>query len=213
MRTIGDSRIIEGYGIVFNTESRDLGGGLIEVIKPEAVDGVIKTSDVYALMNHKFDRGVLARSFHDKGSLTLTVDKKGVKYRFEAPSFDLGNELVAGVKRGDIQSSSFSFVIDPKGESYERRSDGSILRTVTKFKSLHDMSPCYRGYYDDTTVALRSLDEFRSMNPEDAVIDSKLGAANTSPKPIEDTKVDKKTFNSKELYLKTMNEIYRHKNK
>jgi len=206
VRTIDDSRIIEGYGIIFNTESRDLGNGLTEVIKPEAVDGVFKTSDVFALMNHKMDRGVLARSNKGKGSLELTTDKKGVKYRFKAPSFDLGNELVEGVKRGDIRSSSFSFIADPKGESIERRSDGSHLRTITKFQLIHDMSPCYIGAYEDTTVALRNLEEFRSMNSEDTMIDSKSGVANTTLEPIEDGKVvDENAFDK----IKIMKEVYR----
>ncbi len=212
LRAIGDSRIIEGYGIVFNKESRDM-DGFTEVIKPEALDGVIERSDILALMNHKLDRGVLARSSNGKGSLKLIVDERGVKYRFEAPSFDLGNELVEGVKRGDIQYSSFSFVVDPNGESYERRSDGTYLRTITQFKTIHDMSPCYRGIYEDTTVALRSLDEFKNIETESTIEDSKSGVANTTPEHTDGNTVDKQSFNSKELYLQTMNNIYRNKNK
>ena len=208
LRTIGDSRTIEGYGIVFNVESRDL-GGFTEIIKPESIVGIIETSDIFSLMNHKIDRGVLARSNKGVGSLELIVDNKGVKYRFEAPNFDLGNELVEGVKRGDIKYSSFSFVVDPKGESIERRSNGTHVRTITKFKMIHDMSPCYKGAYEDTTVALRSLDEFRSLNPNTNKPES--GVANTTPEPTGDKST--KTFNSKELYLKTMNNIYRNKNK
>jgi len=208
LRTIGDSRIIEGYGIVFNTESRDL-GGFTEIIRPESVVGVLETSDILSLMNHKIDRGVLARSNKGVGSLKLTVDDKGVKYRFEAPKFDLGNELVEGVKRGDIKYSSFSFKVDPKNESYERRSDGTYLRTITKFHSIHDMSPCYIGAYEDTTVALRSLDEFKSLDQDTDGTES--GVANTTLEPTENKGT--KTFNSKELYLKTMTNIYKNKNK
>ena len=36
-----DSRIVEGYAIVFNSESRDL-GGFTEVIEPTALEGVLQ---------------------------------------------------------------------------------------------------------------------------------------------------------------------------
>ena len=84
-----DSRIVEGYAIVFNAESRDL-GGFTEIISPEAIEGVLEKSDVLALLNHSQERGILARSKYGSGSLELTVDSTGLKYRFEAPKTSLG---------------------------------------------------------------------------------------------------------------------------
>ena len=54
-----ESRLIEGYAIVFNSESNDL-GGFQERINPDSLEGVIEKSDVLCLLNHNEDRGVLA---------------------------------------------------------------------------------------------------------------------------------------------------------
>lgn len=47
-----ESRKIEGYALVFNTESNDL-GGFNEVIDSRALEGVIEKSDILCLLNHK----------------------------------------------------------------------------------------------------------------------------------------------------------------
>lgn len=151
-----DSRVVEGYALVFNSESRDL-GGFIEVIEPSSLDGVIEKSDILCLLNHNEDRGILARSKYGSGSLSLSVDEVGLKYRFEAPNTALGDELLEGLKRGDINTSSFAFTIDT--DKWEKRSDGSYLRRIVRFKELFDVSPVYKEAYPDTSVACRKMKE------------------------------------------------------
>lgn len=160
LRTTENSRTVEGYALKFNKESRDL-GGFIEVIEPEALDGILEQSDILCLLNHSEDRGVLARSKFGAGSLKLEVDNVGLKYRFEAPNTSLGDELLEGLKRGDITTSSFAFTID--NDVWEKRSTG-YLRKITKFKELFDVSPVYKEAYPDTTVALRKMND---LNTED----------------------------------------------
>lgn len=155
IRAKAESREVTGLGIVFNKPSRDL-GGFIEVIKPEAITGVIERSDILALLNHNYNKGVLARSKKGTGSLSLEVTDQGVSYRFVAPRYDLGEELLDGIERGDIQGSSFSFTVAPSGETWEKQDDGRYLRTITQFQELYDMSPVYNAAYNDTTVAKRS---------------------------------------------------------
>jgi len=162
IRLVKRTRKIEGYGIVFNKESKDL-GGFREIITPEAVDGVLENSDVLALLNHDESKGVLARSTNGEGTLDLTIDKSGVKYSFEAPDTVLGDELLSGVRRGDIRTSSFAFSVSADGQKWEKRSDDSYLRTITKFDSIFDVSPVYREAYADTTVAVRSLSNIKTM--------------------------------------------------
>ena len=148
------SRKIEGYAIVFNSLSHDL-GGFKEIIKPEAIEGVLERSCILALLNHDESRGILARYKNGEGSLELTVDEKGLKYRFEAPHTQLGDELVEGIKRGDITTSSFAFTIAE--EEWSKSENGEHIRTIKKFAELFDISPVYREAYGDTTVALRNL--------------------------------------------------------
>ena len=163
-----ESRLVEGYASVFNSRSKDL-GGFTEIIDPSAFEGVIERSDVLALLNHDQDRGVLARSRMGVGSLTLNIDERGLHYSFEAPHTALGNELIEGLKRGDISTSSFAFTVS--GEKWTKEEDGSYLRTITQIDKLFDVSPVYNEAYEDTTVALRSLDAVRAEEEKEEVED------------------------------------------
>ena len=163
VQSLPDSRWVEGYAIVFNKESRNL-GGFYEIITPEAVNGILEKSDILCLLNHNEDRGVLARSKYGSGSLELSLDETGLKYRFEAPNTALGNELLEGLKRGDITTSSFAFTTE--SDEWEKRSDGKYLRKINKFKELFDVSPVYQEAYPDTSVAVRMMSSITKENLE-----------------------------------------------
>ncbi len=160
-----DSRMVEGYAIVFNSESNDL-GGFKEIIDARAIDGVIEKSDILCLLNHNEDKGVLARSKYGEGSLNLEIDERGLKYMFEAPNTALGDELLEGLKRGDITTSSFAFTVGK--DNWEKREDGSYLRTIVSIQELFDVSPVYRAAYDATSVKAdtRGLDEIKQKEQE-----------------------------------------------
>ena len=160
-----DSRTVEGYAIVFNSESNDL-GGFKEIIDTRALDGVIDKSDILCLLNHNEDKGVLARSKYGEGSLNLEIDERGLKYMFEAPNTALGDELLEGLKRGDITTSSFAFTVGK--DNWEKREDGSYLRTIVSIQELYDVSPVYRAAYDATSVKTdtRGLDAMKQKEQE-----------------------------------------------
>lgn len=159
-----DSRMVEGYALVFDSESKDL-GGFHEIIDRNALQGVIEKSDVFCLLNHNEDKGVLARSNKGVGSLKLEVDYKGLKYSFEAPKTALGDELLEGIRRGDISTSSFGFVVGD--DQWEKRSDGTYLRTIKTIKELFDVSPVYQAAYKATSVNTRGLDNLKQKEKEE----------------------------------------------
>lgn len=157
-----ESRKVEGYALLFNTDSVPMwGGDLIERIAPTALDGVLEKSDVLCLMNHDERRGVLARYRKGEGSLNLDVDEKGLRYSFEAPKTALGDELLESLNRGDIAESSFAFTVDE--ETWTKKDDGTYIRTILKFERLYDVSPVYYPAYEDTSVALRSLSDQKEV--------------------------------------------------
>lgn len=160
LRNEPESRHIEGYGSVFNERSLDL-GGFVEMIAPGAFDGVIERSDVKCYLDHNPEKGILARSRNGKGSLSLVVDEKGLRYEFDAPHTNLGDEVVEGLKRGDYSQSSFAFTVDD--EVWTKEADGSYLRTITKIGGLYDVSIVANPAYEGTSVALRSLDAFKAQ--------------------------------------------------
>lgn len=167
MRSVQEgTRKIEGYGIVFNSLSRDL-GGFREIIKPEAIDGVLEISDVICVANHKHSDLPYARSTNLIGTLSLEIDENGVKYSFEAPNAPYGDDILECVKRCDIRTSSFAFYIAEDGEEWDVMPDGTYLRTITKFEKIIDVSPVTFEAYEDTTVAVRSLEDFKTRSIED----------------------------------------------
>lgn len=160
-------RIVEGYALVFETPSTGL-RDFHEVIHRGALAGVLEQSDVFALLDHNPSRGVLARANKGAGSLTLTVDERGLKYSFEVPDTALGAEVYQGVQRGDIAGSSFSFTV--KKDRWERGADGVALRHIDQIEALYDVSPVYRPAYDATTVSAdrRGLEALEAAEQQQA---------------------------------------------
>ena len=154
---VQDEEIIEGYAIVFNELSEDL-GGFREMILPEAVnEELINNSDIYYLYNHNNDSIPLARSNHGSGSLELTVDSKGLKYRFNC----LNTEFYELVKRGDLDKSSFAFSLpkDGSGEIWEKSSEYNYVRKIVKIEQLYDCSAVLVPAYSTTELYARNLNK------------------------------------------------------
>ncbi|WP_281321997.1 HK97 family phage prohead protease [Flavobacterium aestivum] len=150
--------IIEGYAAKFNSDTV-IGYyyQFREKIRKGAFDDVLK-DDVRCLFNHN-PNYVLARCFEGKGTLTLSVDKVGLKYSYETPDRQYARDLQNAIELGDISQSSFAFDIE---EEIWTEVDGEMaVREIVKFKRLYDVSPVTYPAYADTEVAKRSLDAFK----------------------------------------------------
>lgn len=160
-----DTRIVEGYAIVFNSQSEDL--GFREVITPSAVtEDTINTSDVFCLFNHNPDK-VLARCRYGEGSLSLSIDEKGLKYSFQAPNTELGNELIEHIRRGEIDGSSFAFIVSAdEGSEVWENINGTTHRTINKIECLVDVSPVWQPAYSATSVNARAKEMLNEMEKE-----------------------------------------------
>lgn len=168
--TSNENRHIEGYAIVFNSLSNDL-GGFREIIEQGAItDELIKNSDILCLMNHDIKRGVLARSYQGRGSLKLEIDEHGLHYSFDAPNTDLGDEVLEGIRRGDISKCSFAFVCGE--DNWTKDENGEYIRHVKKIKNLYDVSLVYHPAYDETEVKAdtRGLDELKAQEEANNIV-------------------------------------------
>lgn len=161
---VTEGRTIEGYAIVFNQESKiiyDMQGrrDFIEIIDREAVtEGMLLKCDIKAVLEHNAER-MLARCRYGNGSLTLSLDDYGLKYRFEAPNTEVGNYAIEMIGRGDIFGSSFEFYTnenDPSCVSYSRK-NGMLVRRVHKILLITDVSLVSDPAYWGTDVTVRSL--------------------------------------------------------
>jgi len=140
-----DSLIVEGYASNFEVEY-DL-GYFKESVARGAFDDVLG-DDVRFLLNHT--GAPLARTTN--GTLELTVDETGLRYRAALADTQDGRDLYKLIKRGDITQSSFAFTIDADEWSEDRST-----RTITKLGRLIDVSSVTYPASPSTTVAARNM--------------------------------------------------------
>jgi HK97 family phage prohead protease len=157
-------KYIEGYAIVFNELSVDL-GGFVETILPEAVNlDTIYRSDIFMLINHDRNYGLLARSKFEKGTLKIKILEKGVFFSFEVPDTQAGNDIYESIKRGDVSECSFAFTVtQPDGDIIQTLDDKTFKRTVKNIHRIYDFSIVDNAAYETTEVeaALRSVDKYK----------------------------------------------------
>ena len=144
-----DSLVIEGYAA--NFEQRTDLGYFKEEIARGAFDDVME-DDVRLLLNH--EGAPMARTTN--GTLELSIDDTGLKYRAALADTQDGRDLYKLIKRGDISQSSFAFTIAEQEWSEDRST-----RTVTKMARLLDVSPVTYPAYPTTTVAARQMAEVK----------------------------------------------------
>lgn len=166
LRATGDSRKVEGRSIVFNSMSEDLGGWSEKII-PDAIDeSILDDSDIFFLLNHDDDRGILGRRRNGSGSLTTEIREDGVWFSFEAPKTGLGDELLEYLRRGDINQCSFAFTVSD--DNWDRQEDGSYIRTILRFKKIYDMSAVFTPAYPATNVKCARFAEIKEAEAEEA---------------------------------------------
>lgn len=165
-----NNRTVQGYAVMFNCESEDL--GFIEIIHQEAItEETIANSDVFARFNHNDDK-ILARSKYGKGSLSLKLDDNGLFYSFEAPNTALGDELLEYIKRGDISQSSFAFsVSQEQGSEKWTQKNGQLYRHIYKIDKLFDIAPVFQPAYSETTCSARALNFKKNIEELNEILD------------------------------------------
>lgn len=166
---VGEGRIIEGYAIVFNQESRVIYDkekklAFIEIIERGAVtDELIASCDIKAVLEHDKSR-LLARCRYGAGTLRLSVDDYGLKYSFISPNTAEGDFAIEMISRGDIYGSSFNYGVNEKEKgnvSYSKK-DGLLLRTVHKINRISDISPVADPAFYGTDVIVRNLEKMEA---------------------------------------------------
>lgn len=163
-REDGPTRIIS-YGSVFNSRSEPL-WGFRELIKPGAFDDVLN-DDVRGLFNHD-PNFILGRS--TANTLTLSVDERGLQYNIVAPDTQTIRDLViAPMQRGDINQSSFAFRVARDGEHWYEDDEGVVIREISKFSRLFDVSPVTYPAYQEADSGVRSLKAWQEARESGAL--------------------------------------------
>ena len=160
IREDGESTVVSGYAAVFyraddpGTEFDPL-PDVKERIMPGAFDRALEEGDdVRALFNHAPSQ-LLGRT--KSGTLTLSKNRRGLKYDITLPNTTIGRDVQESIKRGDLTGSSFAFKVD--SEKWTSRSDGQgELREIHDVQ-LFDVGPVtYPAYKSTTTDVSREMD-------------------------------------------------------
>lgn len=171
---------IEGTPIVFNQDTtlRDWAGEFVERIVPEALKNT-DMKDVRLFVNHDTNKIALARSKNGNGTMSLTVDDKGVhmRARLDVDNNAEARALYSAVQRGDMDGMSFMFRIG--GEKWDDLESERPIRTITDISIIHEVSVVNFPAYPQTSVSARSseetdyspLEEARRKHAEETVAD------------------------------------------
>lgn len=153
---------IQGYAILFNQESNDL-GGFTEVIEPTALNGV-DLSKVQLIYGHEHN-SILARA--DSGNLTLAVDDSGLFFVATLADTTVANNVYADILAGNLKGMSFGFTIPRNGDTWTRDIQGNVLHTVNQIGILGELTVTPNPAYSETSVEIkRSLDQIKNNESE-----------------------------------------------
>lgn len=169
------SRLVEGHAVVFGVRSVNLTPWspwreVYEVMEPGCITPeLIKRSDVVLTAFHD-NQKILGRSTNGKGTLTLSLDEKGLMQRCDWPKVTYADDLLVSLQRGDISGMSFAFEADEEdsenGVSYEHREDEDHdgmqvwVRHVKRVTGLYDVTVAGHPAYEQTDIAQREIDSF-----------------------------------------------------
>ncbi len=149
-------RYISGYAVVFEQYSRSFYDEWVEIISRNAFANT-DMSDVVMVVDHSHNAGdVLARSRNGKGTLEITVDEVGVKFRFAVPDTTVGRDIAQLIERGDISECSFGFWVKADEWRYNVNFGGKMVkeRRILEVKKLADLSIVLRGSYPSTSLVI-----------------------------------------------------------
>lgn len=141
-----EGKTVRGYAAVYNSDSEWM-GGFYEQIAVGAFDEVLD-NDVRAYFNH--DENLLLGRV-SSGTLRIGVDARGLWYEVDMPNTSYANDLVELMKRGDVNQSSFAFLI---GQDRWEERNGKTYRIIEKVSRLLDVSPVAQPAYPDATSEL-----------------------------------------------------------
>ena len=105
-----------------------------------------------ALENHDVNR-VLGRS--KAGTLRLSVDTIGLRYEIDVPNTTVGRDLSENLAIGNIDGSSFSFVVT---DSAVRKEGGKRILEIAGV-CLFDVGPVTFPAYSAASSSVRSMGE------------------------------------------------------
>ena len=159
VRSIGEGEEkqihLQGYALTFDSLSEDL-GYFREIIRKGALDNC-KMDNVVLNVNNDMDKP-LARNNKGNGigTLTLTVDEKGLFFDAIPTDTSYSRDLISNMEAGIIDKCSFAFSLDWQDDEsqtwdWDTNNRGYDLRTINKIKEIFDVSIVTNPAYESTS--------------------------------------------------------------
>ncbi|WP_095347946.1 phage major capsid protein [Lentilactobacillus kefiri] len=197
---------LEGYALMFNQPSKDL-GGFIEEIDPQALQNT-DLSQVLFLNDHNFNQPIAKVG----SGLTLDVDDQGLHFVVDIDdSVSYEADLYNLIQKGVVNSMSFGFTLpdDGSGEQWsEDPTTGVVTRLITNIQALYEISAVSLPAYNASSVATRGYDSFinnKKQNNSKSKGEKRNMTEKTIIKSNEETKAQKQT-RSFESYIRSEGE-------
>lgn len=150
----GGKRFLEGYSSLFEIESKlifENGQKFHEIIERGAFDEILADPRLNTIYNfNHIPAKIIART--TSGTLILSVDEIGLKFRAEIPDISYANDLFTLVQRGDLYENSFAFTVNKDNTTLERNKQGDLIRRVKKVSHLFDVSTVINAAYSGTSI-------------------------------------------------------------
>lgn len=180
LRAIQDTdggRSISGYAARYGVLSHPIKDKIGRSFRERIASGAFKRildsgEDVRMLLEHNPSL-ILGR--RGAGTLELSSDNQGLKFRCLMPNTSYANDAYESIKRGDLNSMSFGFLPGDGEEEWDEDEDPETgeryaRRTLRGFKKLTDISAVTYPAYPGTEVQARSLVTVPSFNARDRVL-------------------------------------------
>nr|DAO55147.1 MAG TPA: major capsid protein [Caudoviricetes sp.] len=199
-------KTVSGYAFKFGQPSKDL-GGFVEVITPEALKEV-DLSNVFLLYGHDYSKPLASVK---AGTLKLNVDDTGLHFEAELTDTTYSNDVYENISKGVVDSMSFGFVLGL--DSFDKKEDGTIERSIDKIKALNEISIVTVPAYDSSNVQVnkRSYESFMSNNQSKQTNNSleSTSKAQKESKNMEKTLIDneKTEMRGYEEYIRSQGEV------
>lgn len=153
-------KVVEGYATTFDQPyvlCDEPGYTVLEQVSARAFDDC-DMDDVIMQYNH--EGRVFART--GNGTLTLKPDDVGLHIRANLGGTSLGAQVFEEIRGGYTTKMSFGFRVgEDKREVTEDRENNhtTVLRTITKFEKLYDVSAVSLPANDATSISARNYGE------------------------------------------------------
>lgn len=162
-----EEKVISGYAIKFGTPSKDL-GGFVEVITPEALKEV-DLSNVIMLHGHDYGKPLASVK---AGTLKLEVDEIGLHFEATLQDTTYASDIYKNIEAGIVDSMSFGFEIGI--DSFDKKEDGIVTRSIEKMNALHEISIVTIPAYNQSNVQVntRSYEAWVNQNNNTKEVDN-----------------------------------------